>query len=782
MSDTESEGARPREQPEEDNQLAAARDSLEDVRHQEPHMGLEWDQSLEEPTVLSLDQEMQRAHDQARSLRQRRSGTSTVAPEAVYNAADPFNDIRPALRDPRLNPPTEEEPVLERVRRHQPVEQQAQEAREAQIRARILASEASTTAVRGPVNIVSPRGASNYHREGEEEYPELAPSSLKNTEVNNMRTEPKREIRSPTMPVWNIRGDEENNRENINDERNQRAQPDRVTTTVYPRHNRDIWETPRGPVYPVRQERETRGLLGDPTTLSYPQTPGVSPRPYWSEPAAGREHEGDNDHHGQADDQHTAVSMMVNDVSRATLIPRRPTEGRTTGNEPEVHSEGRPRSRQGGISLMQSGASSGNRPTRENNDMAARPPIPQRNNRSILTIDQTREGHTLRAQLNDPQTAQDAITHQQSQEDARQARPNRDNQEANLRTPNDFRVGGVNAGHSFGSGSNTTPQDNIRRNLTRLGRNTDRPGNNSNPTRDRQEAAGSPYREVPRNILAKMTRKPVCLQNAEEWDAFKDSFTDYMKLQEAPEEAWIGILMTFLSPELQQRVRALNLTADELRDQKIAIRRITEVMRPASSKLGARIQLSSVAQGERPLLDFANDIRLKARSCNFGQEIAGRKAQDAAMLSSLICGIRDQDAAFEILKADVDSFEKGLRIAHDIESAKKARVNTGQHVRQEVLFEIQASRLGREATAQLIDDQKRVIEELRTRLDNAKHESTTMYKRDYSDYACFHCSQKGHLKRQCPLLKKEKTLQRRSYPRQMGQGYSEEQNQTQNFQ
>ena len=351
-----------------------------------------------------------------------------------------------------------------------------------------------------------------------------------------------------------------------------------------------------------------------------------------------------------------------------------------------------------------------------------------------------------------------------------------------MRTPNDFRVGGVNAGHSFGGGSNTTPQDNIRRNLTRLGRNTDRPGNNSNPTRDRQEAAGSPYREVPRNILAKMTRKPVCLQNAEEWDAFKDSFTDYMKLQEAPEEAWIGILMTFLSPELQQRVRALNLTADELRDQKIAIRRITEVMRPASSKLGARIQLSSVAQGERPLLDFANDIRLKARSCNFGQEIAGRKAQDAAMLSSLICGIRDQDAAFEILKADVDSFEKGLRIAHDIESAKKARVNTGQHVRQEVLFEIQASRLGREATAQLIDDQKRVIEELRTRLDNAKHESTTMYKRDYSDYACFHCSQKGHLKRQCPLLKKEKTLQRRSYPRQMGQGYSEEQNQTQNFQ
>ena len=71
----------------------------------------------------------------------------------------------------------------------------------------------------------------------------------------------------------------------------------------------------------------------------------------------------------------------------------------------------------------------------------------------------------------------------------------------------------------------------MARNLTRLGNNTDRPGNNSNPTRDKQEAAGSPYMEVPRN---KMTRNPVCLQNAEDWEAFKDSFTDYMKLQEAP--------------------------------------------------------------------------------------------------------------------------------------------------------------------------------------------------------------------------------------------------------
>ena len=105
-----------------------------------------------------------------------------------------------------------------------------------------------------------------------------------------------------------------------------------------------------------------------------------------------------------------------------------------------------------------------------------------------------------------------------------------------------------------------------------------------------------------------------CLQNAEGWEAF----TDYMKFQEAPEEAWIGILMTFLSPELQQRVRALDLTADELRDQTRALTKITEVMRPASYKLGARIQLSSVAQaGERLLLDFANDIRLKARSCKF---------------------------------------------------------------------------------------------------------------------------------------------------------------------
>ena len=54
------------------------------------------------------------------------------------------------------------------------------------------------------------------------------------------------------------------------------------------------------------------------------------------------------------------------------------------------------------------------------------------------------------------------------------------------------------------------------------------------------------------------------------------------------------------------------------------------------------------------------------------------------MLSSLICSSRGQDAAFESLKAepDVDSLKKGLRIAHDIGSAKEARVNTGHQVRQ----------------------------------------------------------------------------------------------------
>ena len=65
----------------------------------------------------------------------------------------------------------------------------------------------------------------------------------------------------------------------------------------------------------------------------------------------------------------------------------------------------------------------------------------------------------------------------------------------------------------------------MARNLIRLGFNTDRPGNNSNPAQGRQEAAGSPYREVPYNILAKMTRKPVCLQTAEGLQRLMDRFT-----------------------------------------------------------------------------------------------------------------------------------------------------------------------------------------------------------------------------------------------------------------
>ena len=280
--------------------------------------------------------------------------------------------------------------------------------------------------------------------------------------------------------------------------------------------------------------------------------------------------------------------------------------------------------------------------------------------------------------------------------------------------------------------------------------------------------------------VAKMSRKPECLVNSDGWAAFKDSFISYMKLQGASEEVWIGVMMTFMSPELQQRIRALNLTRAELMSPESCLEKIDEVMEPSCSKLGFRIKLSSVVQGDRSLLQFANEIRGMAKGCNFGKGEGGRRAQDAAMLSSLICGIRDQDVAYEILKADVEDFDKGLKIASAIESAKAAREQTGHTIRQDVLYEIQASRQGREETAMLIDNQTKIIEELKTKLHNLlqetkegkgvtnfRGEGAANFKRSVP--TCYHCNMKGHIRPDCPIRQKEVKVRDRARDDQMGQ-------------
>ena len=96
------------------------------------------------------------------------------------------------------------------------------------------------------------------------------------------------------------------------------------------------------------------------------------------------------------------------------------------------------------------------------------------------------------------------------------------------------------------------------RNLIRLGFNTDRPGNNSNPTPGRQEAAGSPYREVPYSILAKMTRKPVCLQIAEGLQKLMDIRQVYTsKPSDVSRRTWVprddgDMMATLILPPLLQ--------------------------------------------------------------------------------------------------------------------------------------------------------------------------------------------------------------------------------------
>ena len=255
--------------------------------------------------------------------------------------------------------------------------------------------------------------------------------------------------------------------------------------------------------------------------------------------------------------------------------------------------------------------------------------------------------------------------------------------------------------------------------------------------------------------VARVVKKPNMLNDPQDWEAFKDSFLGYIRLQDIPEESWVSIMLTFLSPSLQQRCQALKLSKNELENVNVAVQRIDGVMTAPVSKLGARLQLSTVVQGDRLVTEFTNEIRTKARACNFTEE----NARDAAMLSALVSGLRDQDAVLEILKGDIDSFERGVRVAQSLETAKKARINTGQSLREEVLYEIKASNVANKSTAELIDKQKVEIEELRTQLINLKLDRR---RPNGNDGKCYYCGSATHYVRECRLKREEQRLNVRS--------------------
>ena len=270
-----------------------------------------------------------------------------------------------------------------------------------------------------------------------------------------------------------------------------------------------------------------------------------------------------------------------------------------------------------------------------------------------------------------------------------------------------------------------------------------------------------------KNLLARIVKKPEVLTEPEGWAAFRDCFKSYIELQDVPRHLWTGVLLTFLSPSLQQRCHALRLTDEQLADPDTALSLIDQAMVSQVNKLGARMQLTTMVQADRSLTEFVNEIRQKARICKFGEGEAGRKAQDSAMLSTLVSGIKDKDCTMELLKADVNTFEQGVKIAHSIETAKLARSNTGTSLREDILYAVQTQQhQAQQSTAELINEQRTQIEELKTQLNNLQSQNST--RRDPKDQRCYSCNAPGHYARDCRWGKTESRLNRRVANNRMG--------------
>ena len=257
--------------------------------------------------------------------------------------------------------------------------------------------------------------------------------------------------------------------------------------------------------------------------------------------------------------------------------------------------------------------------------------------------------------------------------------------------------------------------DNNQRPLSSVSRRRGAPSNSFNQT-ERTEF------EMSRNQLSRIARKPDVLREEADWEPFKQSFLTYAELQGVPRELWIKMLLSYISPRLQQRCKALQLSEEQLANPTEALTLLDQTMGPPVSKLGCRIQLTTVTQGQRSLTEYINDLRQMGQRCGFDGTLSGKKALESALLSSLVSGIRDSETAMEILKSNIDSFEEAVRVAQSIEVAKLARNKTLNTLRDDVLFEVRSSIAANKTTADMIQDQGVLIETLRIELNNLKEQ------------------------------------------------------------
>ena len=189
-----------------------------------------------------------------------------------------------------------------------------------------------------------------------------------------------------------------------------------------------------------------------------------------------------------------------------------------------------------------------------------------------------------------------------------------------------------------------------------------------------------------RNISPK---KPQTLSSTILYPDFLASFKNYAELMGIPKEDELKHFFTFLDPALLRKVRSIELSEDEMKDPDECYKRISFVMNPPASKLGAQLRLGSLRQGDNSLMEFVDSIRQAGLRSGFNAE-----SRRVNMLNCLISGVRDTDVYMRLAERleGVDGeklqFEEAAREAILMETRKDTRTARMGYKEHRDMFEI----------------------------------------------------------------------------------------------
>ena len=248
--------------------------------------------------------------------------------------------------------------------------------------------------------------------------------------------------------------------------------------------------------------------------------------------------------------------------------------------------------------------------------------------------------------------------------------------------------------------------------------------------------------EVKRELRCQMlsVRKPKPFEPEDEQNIkhYIEDFDIYRSLVCLPMELTYKSLLSYLPSKMKLKLRALELTEDEMADWDIMKIVVIKTLTPPSARLDAKLKIEAATQEENETVeDFVDRLRVLVEKCY--DKPTDAEIRERILTDTLVRGLRDDTVGIEVLaNSDTMSLNDLTQLAMRREIAVKAR-NVNKQPSQ-----------SSPQTVSILN----VSEQPRSRTTD--HTRSSVVKR------CFRCGSTDHYIRMCPFPPQGQSDQRRS--------------------